>query len=199
MYFLIDRDEGRERTRKHPLTYKHFFPLSIFKEEPFDKYNPHKARVVDTLTGDRFNNDDRSTIRVKCLLLSLTVPVLHTIAAFIDILDKLCLFMKTLRKLITYEDEDPIMKQVVDLIKITVQIVLAPVCVVLLEFSALYGLVCPYNGRKLFANLERFRYGSAALAECFQPTAFGDQVKGTELEPEAEFEIKVDLCGALAF
>jgi len=199
MYFLIDRDEQRERTRKHPLSYNHFFPLSRFKEEPFDKCNPKRARIVDTLTGDRFNNDDRSTIRVKCLLLSLTVPVLHTIAALIDILDKLCLFIKTLRKLITYEDEEPIMKKVADLMKIIVQIILVPVCVILLELAALYGLVCPYNGRKLFANLERFRYGSDAFAPCFQPTAFGDQVNGTELEPEAEFEIKVDLCGALAF
>lgn len=88
------------------------------------------------------------------------------------------------------EDADPIMKQVVDLIKLPVQVVLAPVCVVLLELATLYGLVCPYNGRKLFANLERFRYGAAALVACFQPTAFGEQV--------ADLETTFDLCGALA-
>ena len=87
----------------------------------------------------------------------------------------------------------PTQQDSVDLIKNIAQLVLAPVCVVLLELSALYGLVCPYNGRKLFANLERFKDGGYVSAPCFQPLIFGDKKRANEAENE------LDLCTTVAF
>ncbi|QLH34795.1 MAG: hypothetical protein HWD61_00545 [Parachlamydiaceae bacterium] len=35
--------------------------------------------------------------------------------------------------------------------------------------SAFYGIIRPYDGRKLHANLETAFYGRPILAPCFQP------------------------------
>ena len=46
---------------------------------------------------------------------------------------------------------------------------LAPIFYVGLELSAIYGLVLPYDGGKLYATFERCAFGTHKLAPCFQP------------------------------
>lgn len=50
-----------------------------------------------------------------------------------------------------------------------VQILTQVPALIFLELSALYGLLTPYNGRKLYATIERAQYGNFFLAPCFQP------------------------------
>ena len=38
------------------------------------------------------------------------------------------------------------------------------------ELAALYGCIRPYDGRKLYATIERAMYGDSVLAPCFQPS-----------------------------
>ncbi|MBS4171388.1 hypothetical protein NEOC95_002136 [Neochlamydia sp. AcF95] len=46
---------------------------------------------------------------------------------------------------------------------------MTPVALVGLELAAIYGIFTPYNGRKLYASIERAQYGKFTLAPCFQP------------------------------
>jgi hypothetical protein len=52
------------------------------------------------------------------------------------------------------------------------RIVATPVAIIGLELVAIYGLFRPYDGRKLYASIERATYGNGMLAPCFQPGAF---------------------------
>lgn len=49
------------------------------------------------------------------------------------------------------------------------RIILTPLAIAGLEVSALFGLLSPYDGRKLYATIERALYGTAILAPGFQP------------------------------
>ena len=53
----------------------------------------------------------------------------------------------------------------VDLLKVAIH----PIVIVGLELAAIYGVFRPYDGRKLYASLERAQYGHCVLAPCFQP------------------------------
>jgi len=53
----------------------------------------------------------------------------------------------------------------VDLLKVAIH----PIVIVGLELAAIYGVFRPYDGRKLYASLERAQYGNHVLAPCFQP------------------------------
>jgi len=46
-----------------------------------------------------------------------------------------------------------------------------PIAYVGLELAAIYGRFRPYDGRKLYATIERAQYGHFILAPCFQPQA----------------------------
>lgn len=49
------------------------------------------------------------------------------------------------------------------------RILVTPLSIIGLELAAIYGLFRPYDGRKLYASLEREIYGDFVLAPCFQP------------------------------
>lgn len=49
------------------------------------------------------------------------------------------------------------------------RIIFAPLLLASIYLSAIYGLLTPLNGRKLFASFERLAYGSSMLAPCMQP------------------------------
>lgn len=65
-----------------------------------------------------------------------------------------------------------------------VRLFTAPLAYLGLEGSAIYGLFRPYEGRRLYAALERFLYDGPLLAPCFQPGAtrhlFGSAIDGPE-------------------
>ena len=64
--------------------------------------------------------------------------------------------------------------------KDSLRIVAAPFSILGLELAALYGLIRPYDGRKMYATIERAMYGNPILAPCFQPEperhAFGGDI-----------------------
>jgi hypothetical protein len=49
------------------------------------------------------------------------------------------------------------------------RVVTTPIALVGLELAAIYGIFNPYDGRKLYASIERAQYGNFILAPCFQP------------------------------
>lgn len=168
------------------LTFNHFFPLSTIEEDlnSANKYNyasqkrdGKKVNVIDSSTGDKYVNDERNTIRLKCTMLLFSVPIMHGFIALLDIVIRLmkCLsfyhFWKIKKgRVSTISIPQPSLSvRAYSFVLDLVHIILAPICLICMELSALYGLFLPNNGRKLYNNFERLQYGEAILANCFQP------------------------------
>lgn len=170
---------------KRKLTPQHFYLYNNWAEDKRTAYEIAKDRkpfwVNDLSTGDQYINEDLSLIRFKCFLLTLGTPIIHTIRALAQILLRLAELISCYD---FWKSNDEVNADIKDkkeapgyqLSKRCLQagnrlfdVFFAPLAVVLLEFAAIYGLIMPRDGRKLFASLERFTYGDYVLAPCFQP------------------------------
>lgn len=156
-------------------SYKHFHPYSIWTVDENSPrfYNGKKAFIIDSYTGDKYFNEDLSVIRRKCFLLALGTPIVHTMGAIVNIVYNLLKLISLYDFWKPLDDENQenydLTMRLLDAGVNVFNIVFAPIAVLLLEFSALYGMIMPYDGRKLYASLERFTYGDFVLAPCFQP------------------------------
>ncbi|MDP3705657.1 MAG: hypothetical protein Q8R24_07065 [Legionellaceae bacterium] len=163
-------------------TPNHFYPLSTFIPDPssanfYNKqtksFDEEKSRILDLSTGDQYANEARVIIRFKCFLLSLTVPIFHSIIAVLEIIitSLMCISLYPFWKKRKEDLSTGTYAKAcfTDFAEIMFRILFIPIIVALLELSALYGLIFPHNGRKIYANLERLTYGGAVLARCFQP------------------------------
>lgn len=159
-------------------SWEHFHPYSLWTEDTGRPtfYNGKKRFIVDSRTQDKYLNEDLWVIRFKCFLLTFGTPMVHTIAAIVKIvfnvlkLISLYDFLKSIddshkENTSTYHFSTRLFDAGTNL----QQIVFAPIAVILLEVAALYGMIMPRDGRKLYANLERLTYGHFVLAPCFQP------------------------------
>lgn len=61
------------------------------------------------------------------------------------------------------------------------RIIASPIAIAGLELAAIYGIIRPYDGRKLYASIERAEYRNFILVPCFQPDptshALGGDIK----------------------
>ena len=114
--------------------------------------NHQKQTFVVDQGGDRYSNEEPIFTRIKCLLLTLFGPPVHTLSSF----------WNTYR--IIQETESSLFLKIA-------RIALTPLTILAMTFSSLYGIFMPWNGRKLYASLERFHYQQALLAPCFQPSS----------------------------
>lgn len=121
--------------------------------------------LIDLSTGRKYLNESPWCVRFKCFLLTLGTPVVHLIASIchiayriFDLFNHLCL-----------ESEKPMQKRLTQVREDIFNIAMTPLVFVGLELSAIYGILRPYDGRKLYASLERSLYGQHLLAPCFQP------------------------------
>ena len=126
-------------------------------------------------------------MRVKSALLTLGTPLVHAIASIINVAIRVF-------KLITFShfraerNEDKghynFRARLADAGIDLCRVIATPLSFVCLELAALYGLIRPYDGRKLYASIERATYGSFILAPCFQPRpqfhAFGGDINSRD-------------------
>lgn len=143
-------------------------------------YDGQPRHLIDESTGRRYLNEDKLVVGFKCFLLTIgTLPV-HLIASSIKVLQ--CAF----NAVFAFIQPAPhtgynLKNRISDSLLNIAKIVIAPTVIALLEVSAVYGIFSPYNGRKLYASLERSYYGSFILAPCFQPQAqkhlFGGRIE----------------------
>ncbi len=160
------------------LSYEHFHPYSLWAVDKSGPafYNGKKRFIVDSRTGDKYLNEDLPVIWLKCFLLSVGTPIVHAVAAVVKIvfnLLKLISLYDFWKKIDDSNKENKanynFTKRSLDAGSNILNIVFAPIAVILLEFAALYGMITPRDGRKLYASLERLTYGHFVLAPCFQP------------------------------
>lgn len=134
-------------------------------------YSGEPLFLKDASTGRHYLNETKTVVGFKCFLLALGTPFVHPITACITIAFRILKLITLAHFWITREDEKNynFSGRLLHATKDFLRIVAAPLMLVGFELSALYGLIRPYDGRKLYASLERTLYGSWILAPCFQP------------------------------
>lgn len=141
----------------------------------FDREKRQKVPLyIFDETGKRYLNDSLNVLWIKHLGLTVATPLVHTITGTISV-------AKSALKLVTFyhfwkgtnpEDGKSRFKaRLADAGKDFLRIVFMPIMLVGLQLSAVYGLISPRDGRRLYATIERAYYGDAVLAPCFQPLA----------------------------
>ena len=127
--------------------------------------------LIDKATGRKYLNESKGVIRNKCNLLVIGTPLIHPIAAVVNVVYRI-LKLITLSHFWVGKELDYNFKARLGAAgKDLLRIIVAPLSLVGLELAALYGVVRPYDGRKLYASIERAIYGYFILAPCFQPDA----------------------------
>ena len=146
-----------------------FYPLNSWKipEESPTFINGEKCYIQDQTTGRLYLNDTKQIVRVKCALLTLGTPIVHTAAAIINLVVRVFKVISLQHFWGIGSKAFNLKAQIQDFSEDLIRIVATPLFV---QLSAIYGILNPYDGRKLYASLERFYYNdSFNLAPCFQP------------------------------
>lgn len=155
-----------------------FQPINKWKPDlDGEKYNccrEHKGQakfIVDQTTNRRYFNESQGVVGFKCFLLTLGTPFVHPIASIVNVAYRI-LKLATLSHFWVEKDDQTksdFKTRLADAGKDLLRIVATPVSILGLELAAIYGMFRPYDGRKLYASIERATYGNFILAPCFQP------------------------------
>jgi hypothetical protein len=142
--------------------------------EKWKSYNGDKQEpkfIIDETTNRHYFNESKGVVRFKCLLLAIGTPFIHCLASIANIAYRILKIVTGAHLWLPKDGgksktaEDPARDLDIDILRIAA----TPFTYVCLEMAALYGLFKPYNGRKLYASIERAAYGNFILAPCFQP------------------------------
>jgi hypothetical protein len=122
------------------------------------------AYLIDGSTGRLYWNESEGVVGFKCALLTLGTPIVH---ATVGLASKIfhVITLSALRK-----GGGTLKERFTEFGKDLARLVFLPLGIIALEAAALYGVFSPYNGRKLYASLERACYKGYLLAPCFQPS-----------------------------
>lgn len=142
-----------------PLMLSHFLPYTRFE------------KGVDLSNGDRYWNDDLNVTRLKCLGLVAATPIVHAIGLVLNLANRIAKIVSFAHFWHPSSEHYSLSERSWSLGKDLLRVALTPIIYIGLELSALYGLILPDNGRKLYATFERCAFGKELLAPCFQPCA----------------------------
>lgn len=132
--------------------------------------NAEPKFLKDESTGRRYWNESKGIVGFKCFLLTLGTPFVHPIASIINVAYRILKIVSLSHFWLPNNQKSYDLKgRALSATKDLLRIVAAPLTIVGLELAAIYGLARPYDGRKLYASIERASYGNFILAPCFQP------------------------------
>ncbi len=175
------------------ITLKDFQPINSWEKFGHEKIYLEQEVVeenyiylIDKTTGRQYWNEPKSLVSFKGFLLTLGTPIVHPIASVFSIISKVFHIAISIFKVIFIY---PFKKNFINNLKQSLifiakdifKIIETPVILAFLELSALYTIVNPYDGRKLYASFERLHYGSHVLAPCFQPSPTHHLFSGSNL------------------
>lgn len=127
--------------------------------------------LIDGTTGRKYWNESKGVVGFKCFLLTLGTPIVHAIASLVNMAYRIIKLVSFSHFWMPRENEKAysftarLKEAGVDLLRVFT----TPLAYLGLETAALYGIFNPYDGRKLYASIERAQYGNFILAPCFQP------------------------------
>lgn len=144
--------------------------------EVFECCSDHMGQpkfLIDETTNRRYLNESKEVVSFKCFLVMLGTPLAHPLASCVNIPYRIGKLVTCSHFWMGKDDETitgyRFKARVADAGKDVLRIVATPISIVGLEFASVYGLFRPYDGRKLYASIERATYGHFILAPCFQP------------------------------
>lgn len=145
---------------------------SYFLDEP----NNHKPLHVRDFTTERlYLNEPTNVVQGKSILLFIGSPLIHGIASVVNMLYRIGKLLIGYhfwpKKGKTYNLKASLENAYFDLLRIFS----TPLAIVGLTYAALYGVFRPYDGRKLYASIEKWQYNGFTLARCFQPAQYNPQ------------------------
>lgn len=168
------------------ISLKDFIPVSSWKVDQKICYSNKKPMyAVDSFSKRSYLNESSNTVRFKCLLLSVGTPFIRGGVTLIDVAMRIVFCVTGYRffeKHYCAHNSYNLSLRFRNVLKDVRSIVVQPLCLMGMQFSAIYGLLTPYNGRKLYASFERSArktmnhdqhnyFANFFLAPCFQPKA----------------------------
>lgn len=164
------------------VTLKDFQPVNEWKldskGEKFRSGEP--VYLIDQSTGRKYLNEDQDIVRFKCLLLSIGTPFVHAVAGLLNVAYRILKLVTFSHFWMNNQTKYNLKERFSDAGSDLLKIIATPISYFALELAALYGLFRPYDGRKLYASIERGTYSNFILAPCFQPNpkkhAFGGKM-----------------------
>jgi hypothetical protein len=160
------------------VTLKDFQPINHWKLDLDGKIYPCGEGgkkvpqfIIDQTTGRRYLNESRKVVGIKCFLLTLATPCVHPVASIANVAYRILKLISFSHFWINkggeakYNFKARLADAGIDLLRI----VATPISIIGLELAAFYGCFRPYDGRKLYASIERATYGNFIIAPCFQP------------------------------
>lgn len=155
---------------------------SVIKEDfqPFNKwkvdkdgpkfFNGEPRNIIDQTTGRKYFNESKTTVGFKCFLVTLGTPIVHTIASLLNVAWRILKLVTLSHFWVPQKGNYNFTARAKEAGKDLLRIVVTPLAIIALELSAIYGIIRPYDGRKLYASCERALYNHFILAPCFQPS-----------------------------
>lgn len=143
--------------------------------EKFDCCDTHRGIpkfIIDMNTGKKYLNDSTESIRSKCFLIAFGTPIVHIPCGAVNIAYRVAKLLSGYHFWSCGgENENPrsCSDKCLESSKDCLRIISQPFSIIGLEFASIYGIFNPYDGRKLYASIERAQYGNAIMAPCFQP------------------------------
>lgn len=121
--------------------------------------------VVDLSTGREYLLQSRSNLRGKCLLLSFGTPFVQTPFLLLSTAIRVSRVLTGFHFWSgcghrPYQFQIRLQNAAKDLLLVAT----VPIALLGLELAALYGILRPYDGRKLYATLERAQYAELAIS-----------------------------------
>ncbi len=143
------------------------------QEENGPKYLDGTSQyIVDESTGDRYWNETKAIVAIKLFSGIFATPLYHLAVGVIQAVFQFFKIITFSHFWMSKEGESSYSfeNRLGDLGKELVNIISLPFVVTALEASAVYGLLMPYDGRKLYASFERVLLNDYFLLfPCFQP------------------------------
>lgn len=189
----------------------HFRPTFLWPKKYETTEIPHRT-VLDKTSELLFLNDPRELVHIKCILLSIFVPIFHGALSVLQILFSIGKLGLDIKRTII-EGPTKFYDNLHNVLKDLIKIILAPLLVIILELTAIVGMILPLNARKIFGSIERlmvnefevhkfwnsryinndkFQEGNkAVLAPCFQPHMFYDDSLETDNFPDMDNAIEM--------
>lgn len=180
---------------------KHLMP-TLFWPLKYEYTKIPVSRIKDPTTNLLFLKDSRLLVSFKFLVLTAAVAIYHSFLAALQILFETYKLFCNLTKLFTDDKKNRSMHKD-NILKNVLNIIIAPLMVILLEITAIIGIILPLNCRKIYGSIERFMSlnfevhkhynlsmiqqhdfhigNKAILAPCFQPKEHVDDEIGIEM------------------
>ena len=149
-----------------------FNPINTWIPDTKHSWSNGKAMyLIDASTDRRYWNESKGVVGFKCFLLTLGTPIVHSIATIANLAYRILKLVTFANFWINFEIDGSydLKSRKAEWLKDLLRVVSTPVVLAALELITIYGYFRPYDGRKLYATVERAYYGNFILAPCFQP------------------------------